>query len=272
MRRILPDPNKQLLTKDATILEWQELLISLMRECSAKHDTINYNLFNDFCPGRKLARTCERVFGSWNNAMKLAGFPINRKWKINKTYIANCIKSLYKKYGYLTYTMFEHNIKECGVSVTSIERHFGSFNQALKELGIPTRKASGYFSEPKEAKDKHLCDSIAESIIDDWLFEHDIPHQIHVEYPRDNEFNTGFNNIMKCDFYIQHSNTYIEFFGMSNIKSKKQRYRSILKRYRDTMTRKMALCNKHSLTLLLIYPDDLKNLDNCLKKLITPSI
>jgi len=270
MRKLSPR-NQHLLPKSATEQEWKELLISLMRECAEKNDKLSYNLFRDFIPNRNLARSCERIFGSWNEALRAAGFPVKKRWRINDTYILNSIKKCYNENGYVTYSMLE-DTKKCGVSVTTIERHFGSFNNALKRANVPVHRSAGYFAHPRVAKDGHKCDSIAESIIDNWLYEHKVKHYIHYEYPHDDMFNNGFNNHMQCDFYLPDNNVYIEYFGMSSINAKTAKYRAIRKRYRTTITRKMALCNKLNISLICIYHNDLRNLDKCLKQLKTPSI
>lgn len=48
-----------------------------------------------------------------------------------------------------------------------------------------------------------MCDSLAEKIVDDWLFDHHLEHRVHVPYYRRN---------MTADFAV--GNTLIEFFGL----------------------------------------------------------
>lgn len=103
-------------------------------------------------------------------------------------------------------------------------QYFGTWNKAIM--------AAGYFPNPvmfankHTAKDGHQCDSLAEKIVDDWLFAHKVKHKIHILYP--------WNNGMKCDFWV--NGIWVEVFGLSgqnavydNLKEKKF---SLIRKYR----------------------------------------
>lgn len=57
------------------------------------------------------------------------------------------------------------------------------------------------------AKDGHICDSKREAIIDDWLYENNIPHEVHKNIPTTSYFS---------DFLVQHEGKdfYIEYDGL----------------------------------------------------------
>ena len=81
---------------------------------------------------------------------------------------------------------------------------FGTWNKAIEAAGFDPNPVM--FAKHYMAKDGHNCDSLAEKIVDDYLFARHVEHQIHVPYP--------FNNGMKCDFKIK--DTWVEIFGLSD--------------------------------------------------------
>jgi len=112
---------------------------------------------------------------------------------------------------------------------------FGSWNNAIKLAGFPTNPVK--FAKKYYSIDGHLCDSLAEKIIDEYLFHHKIIHKKNVPYPE--------NHKLTADFQV--NNIFIEYFGLANK----------IKSYNQTILRKRAICKKHHLTLLEIYPQDL---------------
>lgn len=114
-------------------------------------------------------------------------------------------------------------------------RRFGSWNKAVLAAGLepnPVKFAKKYF-----AKDGHKCNSLAEKIIDDWLFEREIKHDREIAYPG--------NKSLTADFLVK--NHLIEFLGLAGV----------LKRYDQLIKKKRSLCKKHNLSLIEIYPKDL---------------
>lgn len=86
---------------------------------------------------------------------------------------------------------------------SAFRRVFGTWNEAIAEAGYipnPVR-----FTHKFKAKDGHICDSLAEMIIDNWLSSHDITHQIHVYYPNQRK--------LSVDFLVNNTH-WIEFFGL----------------------------------------------------------
>ncbi len=111
---------------------------------------------------------------------------------------------------------------------------FGSWNKAITAAGYKPNPVK--FAEKCIANDGHKCDSLAEKIIDDWLFDRKIPHQTKVPYNKNN---------MTADFKI--GDTYIEFFGL----------KGELEKYDNLVAKKEQLFKKNNLRVIKIYPSDL---------------
>lgn len=116
-------------------------------------------------------------------------------------------------------------------------RAFGTWNKAIQAAGFQPNPVQ--FAKHCIAKDGHQCDSMSERIIDNWLYNRRIPHQINVEYPWKNGMTVDFKVI---DFWI-------EFFGLDGN----------LKRYDLLKDKKIKLAKKYNLHVLPIYPKDLLN-------------
>jgi len=131
---------------------------------------------------------------------------------------------------------------------------FGSWNSAIIAAGFkPNRSHSQrmYRRTRTRALDGHLCDSISEALVDNWLAKNNISHERDVSYPKTNH---------KADWaiFVGGRQVFIEYFGLANDSP----------RYDRAVRRKKELCRKHKLTLVAIYPQDIypkKYLDNKLK-------
>ena len=131
----------------------------------------------------------------------------------------------------------------------SFFRTFGTWNKAIQTAGFSPNPV--LFAKKYISKDGHKCDSLAEKIIDDWLFTRKIFHERSVPYK-----GTRYT----ADFKI--GNTLIEFFGLHNQ----------LKRYDALMKEKFNLVQKYKLNLISIYPEDIfpiSRLTNILGKFST---
>lgn len=111
---------------------------------------------------------------------------------------------------------------------------FGSWNKAIVVAGFKPNPVM--FSKKHIAKDGHKCDSLAEKLVDDWLFKNGIEHKRSFPYPD----NKGFT----CDFVI--GNKWVEFFGLAGQ----------FKKYDQLKKRKLRLARKHNLKVIEIYPED----------------
>lgn len=112
---------------------------------------------------------------------------------------------------------------------------FGTWNNAIKTAGFDPNPVM--FANKHIASDGHKCDSLAEKIIDDWLYARKIEHQRSVPYPQNEQFT--------CDFVV--GDYWIEFFGL---------YREH-KRYDEHREKKLKIAKKYGLKLIGSYPEDL---------------
>ncbi len=81
-----------------------------------------------------------------------------------------------------------------------------------------------------------MCDSFAEKIIDDWLFENGIEHQRHIPYGKDG---------MTADFKV--GDIFIEFIGLEGEHPK----------YDCALSRKRQFYKEKGLDVIELHPSDL---------------
>jgi predicted nucleic acid-binding Zn ribbon protein len=148
--------------------------------------------------------------------------------RVSKIQIINEIKKFYEKTGRIPLKREFHHYN-------AARNRFGSWNKAIEAAGFNPNPV--IFTKKFIAKDGHICDSFAEKIIDDWLFERKIKHERNVSYPG--------NKKLTADFVIK--NNWIEFFGLSGE----------IKDYDKFIKKKRALSKKYKLRLIEIYPKDL---------------
>ena len=122
-------------------------------------------------------------------------------------------------------------------------KHFGSWNNAIIAAGLRSNRSHSqrmYKCANIKAQDGHLCDSISEALIDNWLTENDISHEKDVLYPKTNH---------KTDWVIKSGkdNIFVEYFGLANDSP----------RYDRTVREKRRLCRKYKIRLIEIYHWDL---------------
>lgn len=122
---------------------------------------------------------------------------------------------------------------------------FGTWNKAVEAAGFKPNPLK--FTRIHVANDGHRCDSLAEKIIDDWLFKRNIKHERNIVYP---------NSRYTTDFVI--NGKFIEFFGLMGE----------IKEYDKHVRAKEKIALKNKIDLVKIYPKDLfpkSNLENILK-------
>ncbi len=101
------------------------------------------------------------------------------------------------------------------------------------------------------AIDGHQCLSMSEKIIDDWLFNHKIPHYKEIKYPKDEELNPS--GLLRCDWKLK-DNILVEFFGLEGQID-----------YDRKIMLKLYLCKKLNIKLIIILNKDLNRLADCFK-------
>lgn len=137
---------------------------------------------------------------------------------------------------------------------SSCVRTFGSWSNAIIAAGFqPNRSHSQrmYKRTKTQALDGHLCDSVSEALIDNWLTENNISHERDIPYP-------GTNHKADWAVFLGGSEIFVEYFGLAKDSP----------RYDRTIEIKRTLCRKYGLNLVALYPQDLypiKRLDNKLK-------
>ena len=118
---------------------------------------------------------------------------------------------------------------------------FGSWNKAIVAAGLQPHRSHDHRMYKRMntiAKDGHLCDSISEAIIDNWLSENNILHKKDVQYPITNH---------KADWVVNGGKMFVEYFGLANDSP----------RYDESIKEKKNLCRKIGIELIGIYPSDL---------------
>lgn len=95
------------------------------------------------------------------------------------------------------------------------------------------------------ANDGHLCLSLGEKTIDDYLHLMNIPHEREVYYP---------GTRYRTDFVVE--NVFIEYFGLAGNTQ-----------YDLKIQEKKKLCNQHNIVLIELYPKDLIAIEKLAKKL-----
>ena len=89
-----------------------------------------------------------------------------------------------------------------------------------------------------KARDGHVCDSVSEALIDNWLHQHKISHARDAKYPTTKH---------RADWSIQDGKVFIEYFGLAKDSP----------RYDREVKIKKNLCRKNKIKLIEIYPSDL---------------
>ena len=87
-----------------------------------------------------------------------------------------------------------------------------------------------------KARDGHICDSISEALIDNWLTQHDIPHERDARYPTTKH---------RADWRV--GDTFIEYFGLAKDSP----------RYDHSVKKKQEICQAYKIALIELYPSDL---------------
>lgn len=141
--------------------------------------------------------------------------------------IINLIKSFYKINERIPFkNEFPH--------YSAARERFGTWNNAIITAGFNPNPVK--FAYKHVANDGHICDSMSEKIIDDWLYRKQIHHEIHVPYNKNN---------MSADFKI--GDIFIEFIGLNGQH----------KAYDSQQLRKKRFWKANKLKVIELYPKDL---------------
>ena len=135
--------------------------------------------------------------------------------------------------------------------VSCATRRFGSWTATIQAAGLAPNRSHDYrmYKRSKtKARDGHLCDSISEAIIDNWLHKNKIFHSRNIRYPNTNHL---------ADWAIGNGKIFIEYFGLAKDSP----------RYDRSIKEKVILCRKNNIKLISIYTENLYPTNN-LNKLL----
>lgn len=177
---------------------------------------------------KTIARKCYRCNKRFYERRKYCSDECIPKVKIiSSNEIINQIKNFCDKYDRIP-------LKREFPHYNAARDRFGNWNNAIKAAGFKPNPVM--FADKCIANDGHICDSIAERIIDDYLFEKGITHQRNISYPE---------GVYTADFKI--GNKLIEYFGLAGEH----------KRYDELRRIKQRIARRLKLELIEIYPKDL---------------
>ena len=129
--------------------------------------------------------------------------------------------------------------RECDFNKSCIRR-FGSWTNALIAAGLtPHRSLNQRMYKRRKclAKDGHICNSVSELIIDNWLYENNINHQKEAPYPKGK---------FTADWSLS-NNILVEYFGLAQDS----------RRYDEEIKKKQQICKESGINLIEIYSKDL---------------
>lgn len=140
-------------------------------------------------------------------------------------------------------------MEEIGFEIDYVNKEIKG-NDTLIDIDIDFRLR---YPAKYRCEDGHYVRSISETLIDNWLFSHNIVHGYEKKIP---------GEFMTCDFYVRDKNNkeaYIEFWGLD----KDEVY---LKRKKE----KVEIYKKLNLNLINISNENIQNLDDLLGDKLKP--
>lgn len=199
-------------------------------------------------------QTIQKRFGSWENAIATAGLSSNKYY--DKDFLVKEIERFITENGHVPSTNEFRHTKNYP-STKAYKRLFGSFNNALVELGytpISVANKNKYCCNVI-ANDGHICDSMEEGLVDNFLFANNIAHSIQPLYPRHEELNP--KGYIRADFYLTDFNVFVEYAGLITRKF-----------YASKLEKKQQLATVIGINLLIVYPSKLGQLEKIFKMYI----
>ncbi len=186
----------------------------------------------------KICIRCRKNFKNINGNLKYCSMECrNENYKKTPESLIKIIKDTAKKLKRVPSRRELDSINDPCVKI------FGSWNKAIEAAGfIPNRSHDNRMYKRVNAKaiDGHLCDSVSELLIDNWLHKNNILHERDAYYPTTHH---------KADWKIFSKNkeVFVEYFGLANDSP----------RYDRSIKEKETLCKKNNIYLIGIYPKDI---------------
>ena len=221
-------------------------LLSDLLSAIYKYRTTDRDELHNLSPNTIYDRSVyERRFGTWSNALKLAGFTDYNRVLLSmfEDYKGEepveFLISKIGKNGNLTNKQMEL-LNANKITEYSLRKHF-KYTNFYKILKGQTIKGIYNLTIKQTALDGHVCDSYSEKLVDDFLFKNGFKHEIHVKYPNDKKI---------CDFIV--NGIYIEYAGFYNSSAK----------YNLNIDYKIKFCKENNLKLYILYDTSKKSLEN----------
>ena len=121
-----------------------EEIIKELKKYNSKNGNISRRKFNED-PNTCSSYVVMQRFGSWTNALKLAGVYIPKKEKLTKNQILHQLKDFYAKNSVITAKSFDKDETVCGV--TTIRNYFGSWSNALIAANLKEKEIKKIYSD-----------------------------------------------------------------------------------------------------------------------------
>lgn len=134
----------------------------------------------------------------------------------------------------------------------SVKRFPRSWTELLRKAGLlkeGLRRGRGVVIE---ARDGHLCHSLLEKAVDDFMSDNGLEHAREPHYPHDEELNP--RSLRRADWRL-HDGTLVEMWGMPDDPA-----------YALKMAEKVMLAKKHGIRLIELTADDIPNLSRILRR------
>ncbi|MEC0685805.1 hypothetical protein P8888_22860 [Bacillus haynesii] len=265
-----------------------EYLITFLKNFYNKYNRTP--VANDFVENDLNYDTFTNRFGSWNNALKKAGLPINMEkkdftdddlFKMKEMYLAgDSIQEIANYFNYSHSASIYYQLKKMNVHLSRNNRWSEKQIQYLKshypntdwcdllknltpfskediiwkasKLGIH-RDFVVNFSKVRKfiSLNGDLCLSESEMKITNFLYQNDIKYKKEVFYRE--IINDSEAGKLRCDWLI--NNIIVEYFGLVTLEA-----------YRKKVLRKKKICQRNNITLISLYPRDLEDNFDGLKK------
>ena len=128
----------------------------------------------------------------------------------------------------------------------TVNELFGSWAKYLAFAGVLEKSRSGQSGYRSFATDGHLCLSVGERQICEFLYQNGIQHEREPIFPQDDEFNK--NGLKRADFVI--GETFVELAGRMSQET-----------YAAGIKEKISLAQKLGFQLLVVTPKELPDLE-----------
>ena len=216
----------------------------------APHEILNHNYCSSSCAAivnnqrypkwpKRYCVACKKEFKNRGSkyCSNKCGWSVLKIYHLPKYTKDQIILKIQEATGKLGRVPAKRELKEVSDKCAGV---FGSWNNAITAANLQPHRSHDHRMYRRikiKAHDGHICDSISEAIIDNWLARHNISHTRDAKYPTTNH---------KADWAIGNS-VFVEYFGLAKDSP----------RYDREIKLKKWLCKKNAIKLVEIYSKDL---------------